>query len=332
VELVSSDGRRIRCAHDDLAHALGAESRLLDDVLHALIANRLLTVDRDEQSDALRYELAHDYLLGEIQIDPEVLAQKAAQELLDQETAAYRRFGTLLDADKFRIVDSQRTGLRLSGDAADLLHRSQEVLETAERKRRLNSRLLVGAAALIATLIIAALVIAQIGSNQVIAEQNAAATRDAQAAATIILQATAEATARFGAESAATAEAVARVTAEWNAEVAEVEKVRADREAEVAIRQGNIALARQLAAQTHSVLDRGLSDELSLLLAVEAARAGCNAGAFVHADDALRRAFAVAPLVIIRHEDGVDAVVFSADSAYLATASWDGTARLVIVV
>jgi hypothetical protein len=193
-------------------------------------------------------------------------------------------------------------------------------------------------AILIATLIIAALVIAQIGSNQVIAEQNAAATRDAQAAATIVLQATAEATARIGAEaeklraeSAATAEASARVTAEWNAKVAEVEKVRADREAEVAIRQGNIALARQLAAQTHSSLDRGLSDELSLLLAVEAARAGRDASAFVLVDDALRRAFAVAPLVIIRHEGEVLDVVFSADSTHLATRSDDGTARLVKV-
>jgi hypothetical protein len=136
VELVSSDGRRIRCTHDDLAQSLAAKPRLLDDVLHALIGNRLLTVDRDDQSDAALYEIAHDYLLSQIQIDPEVLAQKAAQELLDQEAVAYRRFGTLLDAAKFRIIDSQRAALHIVQDASELLQKSEAELAASERERQ----------------------------------------------------------------------------------------------------------------------------------------------------------------------------------------------------
>ena len=41
-----------------------------------------------ESETGVSYELAHDYLLGEIELDPAEQARKAAQELLDQEVRA----------------------------------------------------------------------------------------------------------------------------------------------------------------------------------------------------------------------------------------------------
>lgn len=143
VELVSSDQRRIRRTRSDLAAALATgiiAAQTLDDVLDELVENRLLNVEVDEQNDDRSYEIAHDYLLGEVQVDPEVQAQKAAQELLEQEAETYRRYGTLLDRDKYEIINSQRAFLRLDGTAAELLEKSQDRVEAEKRERERQQR------------------------------------------------------------------------------------------------------------------------------------------------------------------------------------------------
>lgn len=135
VALVSSDQRRIRRTRSDLAAALATgivTAQNLDDVLDELVVNRLLNVEVDEASDEHSYEIAHDYLLTEVQIDPEVQAQKAAQELLNQEVEAYKRYGTLLDGRKYEIISSQLAFLRLGEIAVELLESSQIALARAE--------------------------------------------------------------------------------------------------------------------------------------------------------------------------------------------------------
>ncbi|HEX9924496.1 MAG TPA: hypothetical protein VGD99_17700 [Anaerolineae bacterium] len=142
--LVSSDQRRIRRRYDELAAALalyltGAQS--LDDVLEQLIEHRLLKVEEDEKTNAATYELAHDYLLTEIKVDPEVQAQKAAEELLAREIESYKRFGTLLSPDKYHIIHSQRAHLVLDEEARELLRLSRATLQ---RRARLITAIAVG--------------------------------------------------------------------------------------------------------------------------------------------------------------------------------------------
>jgi WD40 repeat protein/energy-coupling factor transporter ATP-binding protein EcfA2 len=110
-----------------------------------------------------------------------------------------------------------------------------------------------------------------------------------------------------------------------NKRTAEAERDRADRQAQ-------IALARQLAAQAVTSIERKLDAELSLLLAVEAVQATRDDGLphVVEAEDALRRALASAPIMAVLHhgEGWVSSVTFSPDGTRLATAGSDGTIRL----
>lgn len=126
--LVSSDRRRIRRKRDDLAAILAlylTSAQSLDGVLDQLVEGRLVRVEEDEESQAAAYELAHDYLLTEIQVDPEVQAQKAAQELLDREVESFRRYKTLLSREKYDIIHSQESFLMLNDEAKALLRQSR---------------------------------------------------------------------------------------------------------------------------------------------------------------------------------------------------------------
>ena len=134
--MVSSQNRRVLVAHDTLVAQVQQRDASLDQarmdaVLRQLVDSRLLRSDEDEDDEPV-YELAHDYLLGEIELDPEVLAQKAAQELLRQEADAYERFGTLLSKQKYDIVASQRDALVLEGPAERLLTESGAAIQAAE--------------------------------------------------------------------------------------------------------------------------------------------------------------------------------------------------------
>ncbi len=136
-ELVTSDSRRaVRSREQLLAELDAADSTKLDHVLTALHENRLVRRDLDE-NDQPRYELTHDYLLSEIELDPETQARKAAQELLARELAAYRQFGALLSKDRFDIIHSQIAYLKVDETAQTLLQESETTLE-AERLRELE--------------------------------------------------------------------------------------------------------------------------------------------------------------------------------------------------
>jgi WD40 repeat protein len=128
MSLVSSDQRRVRRRQEELAATLalyltGAQN--LNNILEQLVENRLLKVEEDEETNAATFELAHDYLLTEIEVDPEVQAQKAAQELLEREVESFRRYGTVLSRDKYDIINSQRQFLVLDDDAKEFLRVSK---------------------------------------------------------------------------------------------------------------------------------------------------------------------------------------------------------------
>ena len=69
------------------------------------------------------YELAHEYLIAEIALSPEAMARKEAEELLRQGVGNWRRFGALLSAEAFELIDGQRERLRLDAEAQELMLR-----------------------------------------------------------------------------------------------------------------------------------------------------------------------------------------------------------------
>lgn len=131
--LITSEQRRIVRSHTELATELSAgsiSSENLATTLNQLVDSRLLKVEETE--NGLVYELAHDYLLDEIKLDPELQARKAIQELLEQEVRAFKRFKTLLTAERLAIIEPYRAELSLTAEAEELLNESRSA---AERQR-----------------------------------------------------------------------------------------------------------------------------------------------------------------------------------------------------
>ena len=91
--------------------------------------------------------------------------------------------------------------------------------------------------------------------------------------------------------------------------------------------QRRIALARQLAAQSELVrLKPGASINLCALLSIESLRAFHTS----EGDRAIRNTLGLArtPVQHLFHDAAVDSVAFSPDGEFLATGSWDNTARI----
>jgi len=172
--LITSDIRRVIRTQAELAAELtpmGVRLEALEAILGQLVDSRLLRVE--EVDGGLAYELAHDYLLDEIKLDPAVQARKATQELLEQEVRAYQRYGTLLSDDKLAIIEARRGELVLSDDAKALLQKSERALK---RRRGL---LLSGAGVVLILIVLAVLsVITTVGAIQT---QNVVLTREAKA-------------------------------------------------------------------------------------------------------------------------------------------------------
>ncbi len=123
-ELVTSDVRRAVRSREQLAGELEkADSATLEHVLATLHENRLIRRDLDD-NDQPRYELTHDYLLSEIELNPETQARKAAQELLARQVIDWRTYGALLQQQTLRVVSAQREALSLDEEAQTLIGRS----------------------------------------------------------------------------------------------------------------------------------------------------------------------------------------------------------------
>ncbi len=152
--LITSETQRVIRTHTELVAELtarGVTPEMLDVVLNQLIDSRLLTAhEPDDTHGELAYELAHDYLLAEIKLDPAVQARKAAQELLEQEVRAYRRYHTLMAADRLQVISPFRTELRFTLEAESLFTESltaeqraaaeREAQRTAQQQAESNKR------------------------------------------------------------------------------------------------------------------------------------------------------------------------------------------------
>jgi WD40 repeat protein len=137
---VSSAQQRLVRPKVELAAVLaqrGVTAEMLAAVLDQLQASRLIKPSTTDAGEA--YELAHDYLLGEIKLDPEVQARKAAQELLEQELRAFNRYKTLLSPERLKVIEAYRADLQISPEAEQLLKDSQQAVQAqvmAEQERQ----------------------------------------------------------------------------------------------------------------------------------------------------------------------------------------------------
>jgi YVTN family beta-propeller protein len=131
--LVRSDRTRDIKTEAELARVAGPV-QTLPIVLEQLVASRLLRVIEDDTSnEAAAYELAHDYLIPQVELDPETLARKAAQELLDQEVEAWQRNPKFRIGDeKLKIIKAQEKKIVFTSEAQELYAKSKR----DQRRRR----------------------------------------------------------------------------------------------------------------------------------------------------------------------------------------------------
>ncbi len=136
--LVTYDGRRAVKTGKVLAAKRELAGELHSKVLEILVENRILRVERDE-NDEKTYELAHDYLLQEIAVDPDARARKLAQEILDREVAAWKENKHLrIPQDKLAMLNVQQGALAVNSDAQHLLDLSHKAHRHA-RVRNIGS-------------------------------------------------------------------------------------------------------------------------------------------------------------------------------------------------
>jgi len=122
-ELVTSQRTKAVKTGDELALALGVDAAELEPVLEKLVRARLLRPEERAGETARAFELAHEYLIAEITLSPETVSRKEAEELLKQGVDNWQRFGALLSAEAFELVDAQRDRLRLGPETQELMLR-----------------------------------------------------------------------------------------------------------------------------------------------------------------------------------------------------------------
>jgi WD40 repeat protein len=160
-ELVTADDRRAVLAYPDLVTKWKKQtggSALLDTLLGRLVERRLVVVQERGSDGEKLYELAHDTLLREIQLDPAEQARKAAQEMLDRAVADYRANPRLLlDGDKYDAICPRRKELRVTLEAEELLRKSEAAVHRRRRLVRRVTALIAALGLVVLTLVVVTL-------------------------------------------------------------------------------------------------------------------------------------------------------------------------------
>ncbi|NDJ53424.1 MAG: WD40 repeat domain-containing protein, partial [Chloroflexi bacterium] len=241
--LISSDGRRIRRSQIELERELALlriEREIMLNVIDILIESRLLSVEQIEEENAvvIWYELAHDYLMQNIETDPPSQARKAAREVLERQMVTYRQYGALLDPDEMAIVEAHIDEIPIDEETQTLIESSRA------RLRRQRGTLVAGVGVIVIMIGVAVVLgLASVNLQQDIADSS---TQIALASTT---EADAEQAAIDAQEQAAAASEAARL-AEEDRQVAQARAAEADeflREVQ----------ALQLAIQASNLIEQG---------------------------------------------------------------------------
>lgn len=119
-ELITLEGTKMVKTSIELAVSLNLSSTEIEQVLEKLVQSRLLRVLEHEEGGK-SYELAHEYLIGEINLEAETQKRKQIEQLVRQEVENWQQFGTLIEFDKLKLIDETREALRLNAKAQELL-------------------------------------------------------------------------------------------------------------------------------------------------------------------------------------------------------------------
>jgi WD40 repeat protein len=112
----------------------GVNKKQIETMVSRLVERRLLFTQTQPITEKT-FELAHDYLIKEIELEPQEQARKAAQELLDQELRTFQRHRTLLTAEHLAVIEPYQKDLRFSEEAKKLFVESQSAMVAAKRRR-----------------------------------------------------------------------------------------------------------------------------------------------------------------------------------------------------
>lgn len=283
-------------------HSDGDDEQQVEQVVNALAAERLLTLDRAPDSPDTKVDLAHDALIAGWPRLTEWVSELRQAELtrrrLESKADEWRRFGRGHDGllDAAGLAEAQVW--MATPAAADVGH-SEDLRQligasAAHARRARRRRYAIGS--LIVALIIGVLAAIAVGQTQLAQQQEAAA-------ATAQALASAEVSARQLAES----EAGARATAQA---VAEDQRGEAERQREVAV-------ARRLASESEQVrIQLPAQVPLSVLLGVESLK---HTPTF-QGDAALRRSLAL----LAEERARLDSLFAMANSSMLLEYSPDG--------
>lgn len=142
--------------------SIGQDSSKLDTILHGLRESHVLRLL--ETNDGAAYELVHDYLATQIQIDAETATRKAAQELLQRRLDDYQQFESLLTQAELNVIRPHFDSIYISPEARNLITTSEQVL--SQQRRR--ARQLIGTAILgmIGALLIGVILLVRESENQ----------------------------------------------------------------------------------------------------------------------------------------------------------------------
>lgn len=136
--LVTSEKKRILRGKMELETALenrGIPLDIIESTLNHLVNRRLLRRLGDDIED-IQYELVHDYLLNELELNEDLRAIKEAEELLEQGKKNWKKFGLLLNKDMLVLISQQRKQLRLTHEDICLLLMSLAEVKGYEREWR----------------------------------------------------------------------------------------------------------------------------------------------------------------------------------------------------
>ncbi|MGQ0604202.1 MAG: nSTAND1 domain-containing NTPase, partial [Anaerolineales bacterium] len=330
--LISSQGRRVVRPRAELLAELKTGQQKdttleqLTAVLNQLVDSRLLRAHESE-ADAptyelasglsaqmvhdLAYELAHDYLLDQIRLDPEVQARKAAQELLEQEVRTYQQYQTLLSPERLAVIEPHLAGLRLTLEAQELVAASQAEIQREVREEEARRQKELEDAKKLAE-----------SERKRAAEQTRARQRTQWFTAGIAVVA-------LVAVGLGVYAFIQQNVAVEQRNVANAASAQAIDQRNEAERQARLSKARELAAAAVSNLS--VDPVRSILLALQAVTATVEDKTIVpEAEQALHQAVQAshARLTLTGHTGDVTGIAFSPDGTRLATASDDQTARV----
>ncbi len=137
IALITSEKNRVLRSRKQIESELvsqGTDTTQLDNVLRQLIESHLVHAEekQDETNSFVVYELTHDYLANDIELDLELRQRKYARELLAYKVKYYQQGNIKLSAEELKLVTPHLDNFDLTQGERTLIQESRR--ETSRNK------------------------------------------------------------------------------------------------------------------------------------------------------------------------------------------------------